>query len=259
MSQSLPLTIEVNGGSLPGTLHAPEGDTPPEGRPAVLLCDDPLADGEATAGLPDEIARVLCEAGLMVAGLDRAGAAADNRRPEDLEAGTLVDQASALFRAIALREEVDIDRIGALGYSLGAIVAQCLIQRTKHIARLCLLSPRSAGSLTAEFTRNNGAGESGRPAEPTPRLIESLPALSAESGRPCGSPMLILHGAADRIVPPEQTLVYLESSGRAGPRPEHMLVAQGDHAFTSPEARAACLVQIVRFFQPLLNAAGSPK
>ena len=260
MPQPLPLPIEFKSSTLPGLLHAPEGDPPSEGLAAVVICDDPLSEREAAEGLIADIADSLCEAGLVVAHIDRNELAGQSERPDDLDAGELVDQASALFHAVALREDVDIDRIGVLGYSLGAIIAMCLTRRTDRIARLCLLSPRTADHVAAELTRNNGSGGSKRSSVPAPRLVETLAGLAAESDRTGGNlPTLIVHGAADRAVPPELSLVYLEAAGRSGPRPEHILIAQGDHGYNSPQAREACLDQILQFLDPLIVATGTRK
>lgn len=248
MAEPQPLQIEFDDTKLPGLLHAPDTKPPAAGFPALLVCDDPLDHGEAAASLLADIARRLRSAGIIVAHLDRTAMTAaggiDNGRAPD--ANDLVDQISALYRALALREDVDLDRIGLLGYSLGAVLAMKLAQRTNHIARCCLLSPRTTAS------------KADREDDAAARLIDEL---ASEASLPslAGSdrPLLVIQGAAERLEPAEMSLAFGQTpaTDSAPPTPQHVFIAQGDHAYTSADARTACLSQITVFFAPLLNAA----
>jgi fermentation-respiration switch protein FrsA (DUF1100 family) len=89
------------------------------------------------------------------------------------------------------------------------------------------------------------------------RSLKSITPTEDLTTREC--PVLIVHGAADAIVPCEVSLAYLNALEVAGRHVEHVLVARGDHLFTSPAVRAACLDQVLRFFSALRASDAQPR
>ncbi|MFB3138303.1 MAG: alpha/beta hydrolase family protein, partial [Phycisphaerales bacterium] len=161
-----------------------------------------------------------------------------------------VDAASAVFRWMALRDELNLNRIGVLGYSLGGLIAACLSRRTDQIARLCLLAP-----MTVDQVTEKQAGETTH--EPAGQLLGDLASLTPiEDLVVHDRPTLIMHGAADRIVGPEASLAYRRAVELARHKVEHLLVAQADHLFSGAAARSACLDQLTRFFAPMSESPG---
>jgi pimeloyl-ACP methyl ester carboxylesterase len=162
-----------------------------------------------------------------------------------------VDDAAAIFHGLALRKELDLHRIGVLGQGLGGIVVSCLARRTDQIARLCLLAPVTTGEVLSRLgteSEEELAQRLGAPVIP-PGFFDGLDSLTpAVDLVTHDRPTLIVHGAADRIVPPESSLAYRDAIASAGRQVEHVLVAMGDHVFSNVSARAACLKQLTSFF-----------
>ncbi|MHC4415817.1 MAG: alpha/beta hydrolase family protein [Planctomycetota bacterium] len=255
MNRHEDLTVELNRASLRGTLDlpAPPKDNGP--APVVLLCHGLPALSTNTGELLEEVSGALMEAGLAVAGFG-PGAATASEAPGTARA---VDEASAMLHALALRDDLDLNRIGVLGYSLGGIVAACLSKRTDQIARLCLLAPLTTDELAARLANesdNQVASRLGGTEVPS-GFFDAWKALTPTDDLVAHDrPTLILHGAADRTVPPEESLKYRRAVEQAGHRVDHVLVARADHAFTRVPARTVCLDHLTRFFAAAPHAPG---
>ncbi len=254
MTQQETFTIEVAGAILRGTLDRPE---PPGEEPAgsVMLCSGVPAQSAETEALFSETAETLVAAGLVVATFS----AGSSTRPGARLAVESVDDASAVFRWLALRDEIDMERIGVLGYSLGAMTAAGLAGRTDRIARLCLLAPVAIEEVVSRLDSEKEQEVAGRlgAAEVPVGYFDGLETVeAADSLLKHEGPMLILHGAADRVIDPDASGAFYRAIEQAGRRPDRLLVALADHAFSGP-ARTGCLDQLAHFFGAL-SAAPAP-
>jgi pimeloyl-ACP methyl ester carboxylesterase len=162
-----------------------------------------------------------------------------------------VDDAAAVFHGLAVREDLDLDHIGVLGHSLGAIVVACLARRTDQIDRVCLLAPVSADHVASRLAVESAADVATRlgGGSVPPGFFDGLETLTpAEDLAAYDRPTLIMHGAADRAVPPTSSTQYRDAILAAGHDVQHVLVAMGDRDFANETARAACLDRVSRFF-----------
>ncbi len=251
MGRRQPFAVEIAGSAVSGALHWPPEDR--EGEPAavVLLCHGLPTAGKQTDALFARITESLTEAELVVAEYSARRARLPDGSNHQRLAVETIDDASAVFRWLVLRDELDLTRVGVLGFSLGAIVAAGLAQRTDQIARLCLLAPVTAewvlsgGDRTGEdeYIRSLGADDAAE------GFLTDLDTLdSAHSAAAHDRPTLILHGAADRAAPSELSSAYAGAIELAGRDVQHMLVAHGDHFFTDDPGRAACVAHVSAFF-----------
>ena len=244
MAEQQEFEISVGEGRVRGTLQRPEtaGENGP--APIVLICSDPPGSMGGPATLMDEMAAALAAGGLAVAQF--RGREGGESKPT---ATDLVDDASAVFRHLLLDDDLDGGRLGLLGWRLGSIIAACLAGRTDQINRICLWSPITSGDLLSRIAKAGAAAsllDAHAVGEP---FIESLAKLTpAEDLAAHDRPTLLLHGAADRIIPPSCARPFLEAAERAGRRFEQELIALADHELTDPDIRAACLARVRRFF-----------
>jgi dienelactone hydrolase len=272
MSQMEELQIESHGALVISELFFParSSDLP---MPFVLLCG-PAHPHEATSEqnrLMDDLMATLTGAGLAVATFHA------NRSLEGLNGQRVamaaaygIDDASAVLRTLARRHDVNPQRIGVAGYGLGGMVAACLAGRSSELARVCLISPleilgaagaggspSGAGRRDVSYANDDGASGRGRAAENgggNGNGKVRAPVLTPAADIAIHDrPTLILHGAADRVVPPECAGTYLTAIESAGRHAEHVLIGGGDHEFTSISSRQACLSMVSRFFQPLIK------
>ena len=66
-------------------------------------------------------------------------------------------------------------------------------------------------------------------------------------------------GTMDQVIPPEDSLRFTDAIEQAGHEVQRVLVALGDHEFTSQPARSACLDHIIGFFSALAVATPARK
>lgn len=230
-----------------GRLNLPDTRNGAGPLPSVMLCPGLPVVGPETGELYSQLTDALLGAGIAVATITRGSMSAPGARL----AVESVDDAAAVFHGLSVRDELDLDRIGVLGYSLGGITASCLARRTAKIHRICLLAPITAHEVAAQ---RNGETDD----EIATRLggdhvpdgyFEGLDMLRpTEDLAATDRPTLIVHGAADRVAQPELSLAYRDAVASAGHQVEHVLVGRGDHVFTNKAARSACVARITRFF-----------
>ncbi len=249
---------ELDGTQVGCRLDVPKQRPDKKPHPAVLLCAGAPAADEPTAELHARIAESLVAAGVAAAAIlgPRDGPVAGLAQA--------VDDAAAVLHSLAVRPEVDVNRIGVLGHGLGAIVAACLSARSDQIAALCLLTPVTPATITSRLGGSSAADLAARlgALDAPEGFFNDLASLSPlQDAARYDRPTLILHGAADRTVPPAAAAEYAAVLGAAGHRVEFAQVALADFLFSAPAPRAACLDQVVRFFAAMARppvAAGMP-
>jgi len=240
-------TVELDGAPVRGELHMPETTegAPPPGT--VMFCAGLPTVGPETGELYAQLTGTLVKAGLAVATMTGGSMTT----PQARLAVELVDDAAAVFHGLSVRDELDLDRIGILGHSLGGITASCLAERTDRIHRICLLAPITTHEVSARLngeTDDQLAAWLGGDSVPT-GFFDGLNALRpTENLAAHDRPTLIMHGAADRIASPELSMAYRDAVATAGHQVEHVLVGLGDHVFAHSAARGACLEMVTRFF-----------
>lgn len=200
--------------------------------PLMLLCGGVAAEGADQTLLVDELAAALAAQGM-------AAAIAANAGLESLRSsiGALSGQRDFAGRPM-----------GAIGLGFGAPLACRLAADLPGVARLCLISPPDP-ELIADGRFDELLSVADREAIAALQPLQAIQSLTNRAA------LLVLQGAADRVVGPEQSLAYIRAA-RAASRPsvDHLLVALGDHDFGHPAARLAMIGRVVEFMQPLIEA-----
>ena len=227
MQESTTIEIKHDGARLGAVAHPRANGS---AAPVVLVCDDPWTGG-ATDHV-DEITEGLLASGLAVASLDPSPTIADH-----------LDLAAEALAWIEDAESVDSERLGLLGCERGAIVAACLAGRTEAIRRLCLLTPMRPADAVGKPAKSRQARAMADPADAAVAEIDA----AAEVARHA-RPTLIVHGAADKLVPIAAPIAYRDALRDQGV--DFELVARGDHEMSNPAARTACVERIAGFFRP---------
>lgn len=248
MPDPVTFQIPVGSGTVRGMLRGVEED---RRRPAVLLASGLPGAPDAASGLLEALGAALEQAGIASARYEPRG---------DDRADGLVDDASAVLRWMLLRESVDPLRAGLFGFGTGAIVAACLAARTDQVNRLCLLAPTTSEEVLARLARPNGLSPLVDRERIGTTLIATLDQLEpARDVARRDRATLVVHGAADRVIPPDSARPYLDAIELAGRVVDHELIALADHELTAPEARAVGFARIVGFFAGMTPLpAGAP-
>lgn len=261
MDRRRPFAVEISGSAISGKLHWPHLRDEAGPAAVVLLCNGLLDTNKKTEVLCARIIESLTQAGLAVAEYSARRSDLPVQSNHQHSTAQMIDDASAVFRWLMLRDELDLTRVGVLGYSFGAIVAACLARRTDQIARLCLLAPvpatvvLSAAQRTDRSALLTALGLEGV----TEGFFTDLGTLDPmHDAAVHDRPTLILHGAADDDVRPELSFAYSDAIELADHEAQHTLVAHADHFFEDDPSRTACLAQVSEFFGAMRDGS-NPK
>ena len=236
------LRVEAAGFTLATTVITPVDMAPPPGGrwPAVVLVPGtgPVDRDETVSGVPvfRQLAWALADRGFVVARYDKRGYGQSGGRAESATLRDYAEDARTMVRHVERRDDVDRDRIVAVGYGEGGWIGLLAARRENRIKGLALLAtPGSSGETfvleqqrdelerigtTGQErreridlqTRINRAvlGESGWDGIPdavrrqadTP-LFRSFLAFSPTAElRRVRQPLLLIQGSEDRLVPP---------------------------------------------------------
>jgi len=229
---------------LAGTLTRPSA--PPAARlPAVVLITGSGSQDrdEATPLIRDyrpfrEIADTLSRRGVVVLRLDDRGVGGSDAGPPTATTADFADDVRAAVAWLRGRPGVDARRIGLVGHSEGALIAPMVAATDSAIRALVLIAaPAERGRqiLAAQQRMLIGGDITLSPAERqaalarSARATDSLAALPgwlhffAEydplvTARRVRAPTLILQGATDRQVSPEQAQTLADAMRAAGNR-----------------------------------------
>jgi uncharacterized protein len=228
-----------------GNVGTPEDAGLPEAQELALPTEDGLTldawyvppTGEVTGAavlvLPGNagnrahrapLARALSRAGLSVLLLDYRGYGGNPGRPSESGLGA---DARAAYKALSARG--DVERVVVFGESLGAAVAVDLAQRA-DIHALVLRSP---------FTSLRDVARVHYPFLPAGALLRDRFDVE-DAVRRVGAPVVVIAGARDSIVPPEQSRQVARAAGA-----ELIEVAEADHNDPSLGAGEAVVRAIV--------------
>ncbi len=161
--------------------------------------------------------------------------------------GTLDDIAAAAD-ALADIPEIDASRLVAVGHSAGGHLALWLGARTNgRVSLRAAVSQAGIADLAQGHTDDLGTGAiadliGGSPAALPERYAHASPAARL----PLGIGQLLIHGAADDIVPPSQSRVYYEKARAAGDDIELVELPGADHFDVVDPAHEAWLVVVQR-------------
>jgi pimeloyl-ACP methyl ester carboxylesterase len=231
-------TIPALGFNIGATLTRPK--TGPARLPvAILLQGSGIGDRDGTAfGVPTlaQLAGRLADAGIMAVRYDKRGFGQSGGRAESATLNDYAEDARAVVKWLAARKDVDPKRIAVIGHSEGAWVGMLAASREGKIAALVTIA--GAGSTGAELILEQQQGALDQagltPADRESRValqkqIQTAvvtgkgwegvpPALRKQADTPwfqsvllfdpartirgVKQPMLLVHGALDKQVPP---------------------------------------------------------
>lgn len=161
---------------------------------------------------------------------------------EPSEQGTYLD-ARAAWRHLVEQRRVAPERIVVFGRSLGAAVAA-------HLARTVAPAP-AALILESAFTNAPEMAQRAYPFLPA-RLLTRFDYATRDYVRAVNSPVLVLHGRDDEIVPFDQG----EAVYRAAPKPKRFVTLRGGHNTGFLESGEVYTEGLERF---LTKMAGLPR
>lgn len=229
------LRFEADGLALRATLHLP-----PSARPPVVIgCHGLLSDRSSPKQVA--LARACSAEGLAFLRIDHRGCGESAGRIEEVTTlAARVADLHAAIRAIRSRPDLDGAKIGLFGSSLGGTVCIAAAQSAEAAALVTFAAPVRSRPLT-EPQLPAGAGAEQRPMRAVLRGGFDVAAFLPRIGR-----ILVLHGAADEVVP----LAHAQEIYEGAREPKRLIILTGgDHRMSAEEHQREFLVEAAGWFR----------
>ena len=211
------IEFEHEGETIRGMFHCPDGAG---GVPGVLLCHGFTGTKVEPHRIFVKTSRALAEAGVASLRVDFRGSGESDGEFEDMTCLTEISDARAALTHLAGRDEVDAERLGILGLSMGGFVTASVLAGDDRPKSAVLWSAVcDFPSLIAKMV-----AEGGHDALPDGRLdfagdlvgpgfAQALGAAKPLDGvGGFAGPLLIIHGDADEAVPVSHAHDYYEAA-----------------------------------------------
>jgi dienelactone hydrolase len=254
LTQGAAMEVQVSfasgGETVFGVLHLPARSP----APGLIMCHGFTGHKAEAHRLFVAAARDFAKHGLVVLRFDFRGSGDSAGEFRDMTVSREIADAEAALGYLASRPEVDPQRLGVVGLSLGGCVAACLAGRDPRVKALALWAAtahpeRSLGRLAPEFGDHQvldlqgwGLGRG---------FVEDLSNIHPlDDARRYRGPSLVVHGERDETVPASDASDYEHALG--GPKRAH-IVKGADHVFSSLPWQAEA-IEVSRHF--LVEALG---
>ncbi len=242
-----PVTIVSDGQMMRGVLHLPTTRVP---HPAIILLHGFTGDKTGPHRLFVHAARAFAAAGIATLRFDMRGSGESEGEFQDVTIPSEVRDSQAALDWLLTRPEIDTNRVGLLGLSLGGILASIVAGRST--GRISSLAYWSAAANAEVFmhTANRTAEKSGVSTESLMNQLQTMGYIMVWS-HPVGLPMvqtffqqeplaelqsytgnaLIIHNSGDPTVPVSQGHAYADHFGT---RATIHILDDNTHTFDNP-------------------------
>jgi len=248
-----------NGGEvIRASLHLPERKRK---CPGVLLCHGFTGNRIEAHFLFVKMARALEAQGMAVLRFDFRGSGESQGQFEDMTLSQEISDAKVAFDFLARRREVQSNRLGILGLSMGGCVAGCLLGLEPRIKSAALWSaPAHIKDLfinkfepeeLARYKRRGytefGAFVIGK------AFLQDLGSINPLAGiAKSSAALLVVHGTEDQTVPLSQSQVLYRNAKARGVRTEKYVVKGADHTFNGVRWERRVIERTANWFKDTL-------
>ena len=258
----IPVVFERSGIQLVGMIHIPKKTSPK--HPAVMLLHGFTGNKAETHFMFTKMARELAKAGFVCLRFDFFGSGDSEGSFEQMTYLTELADAKAALKFLRQQPEVDVDKIGVLGLSMGGGVAALLAGSEPDVKSLVLLSavsrpeenfkklleniPRKI-KLDGTWYLDDGGNPVGQ------KFFEVLPQVKPlEAIKNYSRHALIIHGNEDVVVPESAAYDYFEIlKNRDNCFTELKLVDGAGHVFSSVALTDSLNQDVVEWFEKTLK------
>ncbi|MDD5556748.1 MAG: alpha/beta hydrolase [bacterium] len=250
-----PVVFRNGGQAIHGSLHVPGAPHEPP-FPALVMLHGFTGNRIESHRLFVKAARRFADDGILALRFDFRGCGESDGDFEDLTVDGEMADARAALEFVRRRDDVIRDRVGLLGFSFGGAIAACVAAAPGADVR-CLVLWAAVADLRRAFTlkaTERIVSDFGRrPVHDlhgnalSQRLLDELFAFRpAERAAGWRGPALVVHGAEDRGVPPDDAARWREALSRGGEVEVRMIEGAG-HTFAGLAWEADLLETTARF------------
>ena len=234
-----PVTFQSDGRQIVGIFHLPERAAP---CPAVLMLHGFTASKHETRRSFVQTARALARDGIATLRFDFRGCGDSDGEFHEMNISTMRADAEAALAWLSARNEIDPQRIGILGMSLGGLIASLFLHKHAALKTTVLWSPvtnpkrmiadRTTAATAQQISERGIADFNGWPVGL--RFVQEMMAADPVAAlHKAKIPLLVLHGDADATVPVSDSVTAVESLKSAGSEIVLQKIAGADHGFGS--------------------------
>lgn len=234
------VAFPVQGQRVAAVLHRPVGFAPP--YPAVLICHGFTGNKMASFRKFVTLGRKLARLGVATFRFDYRGCGDSEGASQDTTMESELADARAALAWLFAGSEMDADRVGILGVSLGGVVAARLLAENESLRGACFWaavsrpdlqfqvrsSPALEAALEAKGYAEVDGFAVGKQFLDQLRGMDPMRCASATRGRS----ILLLHGEKDASVPLASVWDYEKAYQAAGNRVTVHVVPGADHRYT---------------------------
>ncbi|MDP8247699.1 MAG: alpha/beta fold hydrolase [Candidatus Tritonobacter lacicola] len=255
----LPVTFHNKGQKLYGMVHVPDGGGKP--LPAVLMCHGLGGTKVEAQRLFLRLSRRLEGEGIASLRFDLRGCGESDGYLEEMDLSDHLADLSAALEFLSAREDIDTDRIGLLGYSLGGSLASIAAPKSPLIKALVIwCAPADlAAALIRVIPEDSSVNiDDVDIFEYRGKLVSGDFLREFERYSPVGEiagfegSILLIHGTGDEVVLPENTEALSKSLGEGGRDFDMFLIDGADHHFSSVKWQEELLAKTISFFKDKL-------
>ncbi len=257
-----PITFTRDCLQLVGMLHLPQNNK--KVYPAILMLHGFTGHKAESHFLFTKTARALTDAGFACLRFDFTGSGDSEGDFKNMTILSELLDAKAALDFLMQQPEIELNRIGVLGFSLGGCVAALLAGETSGIRSLILLSAvarpveqfkkQAPGiKLTVDEESDWYIDKNGLPVGAD--FFKTLPNINPlKTIQNYNGPALIIHGTKDESVPFSAAYDYFNVlQTRESANTELHEIEKADHVFSSLSFTAEMIEQSVRWFKKTLH------
>ena len=145
-----PIIFKNQGQQLVGFLHVPDELRKGRKAPGIVMFHGFTGNKTESHRLFVQVARNLCDSGFVVLRFDFRGSGDSDGEFEDMTVPGEVNDAEKALTFLMRQKEVDAERVGVIGLSMGGRVATILSSKDRRIRFVVLYSP-ALGPLRESF------------------------------------------------------------------------------------------------------------
>jgi len=241
-----PVTFKNQRQQLVGILHVPEQLKQGEKAPGIAMFHGFTGNKTEAHRFFVDVARALCDSGFVVLRFDFRGSGDSDGQFDDMTVPGEVGDAGKALTFLAKQRDVDKDRIGAIGLSMGGRVAAILTSKDSRIkfavlysAALSPLRQRFLSPARKEDSEKLDAGEAVQVGEgwylKKPFFDTVDEPVPFDVMNRIKAPILLVHSDADQVVPMDDSEKGYCIVRNLNNKNELHIVKGGDHVFSKRE------------------------